>query len=101
MARNRRQVWRFPSSRPPGERIARMAWALAKPSWGGFPQLEQIEEGVMAKVLAVLALIATFLLVAPGIEAGASGSTQFFHGICTAESGGGEAEPPPQPVYWL
>jgi len=65
-----------------------MPWALAKPSWGGFPQLEQIEEGVMAKVLAVLALIASFLLVAPVIESGTLGSTQFFQAIGTAEGGG-------------
>src|SRR2546428_8585442 len=75
-----------------------MPWALAKPSWGGFPQLEQIEEGVMAKVLAVLALIASFLLVAPVIESGTSGSTQIFQAIGTAESGGGQAEPPPHPL---
>src|SRR2546426_11937239 len=75
-----------------------MSWALAKPSWGGFPQLEQIEEGVMAKVLAVLALIASFLLVAPGIESGTSGSTQFFQAIGTADGGGWEAKPPPRPL---
>src|SRR2546427_10408109 len=78
-----------------------MAWALAKPSWGGFPQLEQIEEGVMAKVLAVLALIAAVLLVAPGIESGTSGSTQFFQAIGTADGGGGEANPPPRPLSGL
>ena len=42
----------------------------------------------MAKVLAVLALIASFLLVAPVIESGTSGSTQFFQAIGAAEGGG-------------
>jgi hypothetical protein len=65
-----------------------MLWALTKPSWGGFPQLEQVEEGVMAKVLAVLAAIVSFLLVAPVIESGTSGSTQFFQAIGTADGGG-------------
>lgn len=43
----------------------------------------------MTKVLAVLALIASFLLVAPVIESGTSGSTQFFQAIGTAEGGSG------------
>jgi hypothetical protein len=42
----------------------------------------------MAKVLAVLALIGSFLLVAPVIESGTSGSTQLFQAIGTAEGGG-------------
>ena len=42
----------------------------------------------MAKVLAVLAAIVSFLLVAPEIESGTSDSTQFFQAIGTAEGGG-------------
>jgi len=42
----------------------------------------------MAKVLAVLAAIVSFLLVAPVIESGTSDSTQFFQAIGTAEGGG-------------
>jgi hypothetical protein len=42
----------------------------------------------MAKIFAVLALIASFLLVAPVIESGTSGSTQLFQAIGTAEGGG-------------
>ena len=42
----------------------------------------------MTKVLAVLAAIVSFLLVAPVIESGTSGSTQFFQAIGTADGGG-------------
>jgi len=42
----------------------------------------------MAKVWAILAVIASFLLVAPVIESGTSGSTQFFQAIGTADGGG-------------
>ena len=42
----------------------------------------------MAKVLAVLAAIVSFLLVAPVIESGTSDSTQFFQAIGTADGGG-------------
>jgi len=42
----------------------------------------------MAKVLAVLAAIVSFLLVAPVIESGTSGSTEFFQAIGTADGGG-------------
>ena len=44
----------------------------------------------MAKVWAILAVIASFLLVAPVIESGTSGSTQMFVAIGNAEGGGGE-----------
>ena len=43
----------------------------------------------MAKLMAVLLVLASFLLVAPIIESGTSGSTQFFQAIGTADSGGG------------
>jgi len=43
----------------------------------------------MAKLLAVLAVLASFLLVAPVIESGTSSSTQVFQAIGTAEGGGG------------
>ena len=42
----------------------------------------------MAKLMAVLVVLASFLLVAPVIESGTSGSTQFFQAIGTAEGGG-------------
>jgi hypothetical protein len=42
----------------------------------------------MAKVWAVLMIIASFLLVAPVIESGTTGSTQVFQAVGTAEGGG-------------
>lgn len=42
----------------------------------------------MAKVWAVLVVLAAFLLAAPVIESGTSESTQFFQAIGTAEGGG-------------
>ncbi len=42
----------------------------------------------MIKVWAVLAIIASFLLVAPVIESGTSGSSQFFQAVGTADGGG-------------
>jgi len=48
------------------------------------------EESVMAKIWAVLLVLASFLLAAPVIESGTSGSTQFFQAIGTADGGGGE-----------
>ena len=42
----------------------------------------------MTKVWAALLIIASFLLVAPVIESGTSGSSQFFQAIGTAEGGG-------------
>lgn len=44
----------------------------------------------MTKFWAVLLILASFLLVAPVIESGTSGSTQFFQAIGTADGGGGE-----------
>jgi hypothetical protein len=41
----------------------------------------------MTKVWATLLIIASFLLVAPVIESGTSGSTQFFQAIGTADGG--------------
>jgi len=42
----------------------------------------------MAKVLAVLFIIASFLLVAPVIESGTTGSSQLFQAVGTADGGG-------------
>ena len=42
----------------------------------------------MTKVWAILAVIASFLLVAPVIESGTSSSTQFFQAVGTADGGG-------------
>ena len=44
----------------------------------------------MAKFLAVLVVVASFLMVAPVIESGTSESTQFFQAIGTADAGGGD-----------
>jgi hypothetical protein len=44
----------------------------------------------MSKLLAVLTVLASFLLAAPVIESGTSGSTQVFQAIGTADGGGGE-----------
>lgn len=43
----------------------------------------------MTKFWAALLVVASFLLVAPVIESGTSGSTQYFQSIGTADSGGG------------
>jgi len=42
----------------------------------------------MAKVWAVVLIIASFLLVAPVIESGTTGSTQYFQAVGTADGGG-------------
>jgi hypothetical protein len=46
----------------------------------------------MTKLLAVLALVASFLFVAPVIESGTSGSTQYFQAVGTADGGSGGGE---------
>ncbi len=43
----------------------------------------------MAKLVAVLLVLASFLLVAPVIESGAPGPVQIFQAIGNAEDGGG------------
>ena len=43
----------------------------------------------MIKILGALLVVASFLLAAPVIESGTSGSTQVFQAIGTAEGGGG------------
>jgi len=43
----------------------------------------------MAKVLAVLFIIASFLLVAPVIASGTTGSTQFVQAVGTADGRSG------------
>jgi hypothetical protein len=42
----------------------------------------------MAKLVAALAIVVSFLMLAPIIESGTSESTQFFQAIGTAEGGG-------------
>jgi len=42
----------------------------------------------MVKLLAALVVLASFLLAAPVIESGTSGTTQFFQAIGTADGGG-------------
>ena len=46
----------------------------------------------MAKLVAALVIIASFLFVAPVLESGTSGSTQVFQAIGTAEGGSGGGE---------
>ena len=43
----------------------------------------------MLKIFGALLVVASFLLAAPVIESGTSGSTQVFQAIGTAEGGGG------------
>lgn len=43
----------------------------------------------MTKLLAVMAVLASFLFVAPVIESGTSESTQIFQAIGTADGSGG------------
>jgi hypothetical protein len=43
----------------------------------------------MTKLVAVLAVLASFLFVAPVIESGTSESTQIFQAIGTADGSGG------------
>ena len=50
------------------------------------------EDGFMAKLLAALLILASFLFAAPVLESGTSGSTQFFQAIGTADAGGGGGE---------
>ena len=45
----------------------------------------------MAKLWAALLIVASLLMLAPVIESGTSGSTQFFQAIGTADGGGGGA----------
>lgn len=42
---------------------------------------------VLTGVVVVAAVVASFLLVAPVIESGTSGSTQFFQAVGTADGG--------------
>ena len=46
-------------------------------------------ETSMIKVLTLVVALASFLLVAPVIESGTSGSTQIFQAIGTADGGAG------------
>ena len=43
----------------------------------------------MTKALAALAIIASFLFIAPVLESSTAGHTQVFQAIGTADSGGG------------
>jgi hypothetical protein len=44
----------------------------------------------MIKLFALVVALASFLLAAPVIESGTTGSTQIFQAIGTADGGGGE-----------
>lgn len=45
----------------------------------------------MTKLLTAILIVASVLMLAPVIESGTSGSTQFFQAIGTADGGGGGA----------
>jgi uncharacterized membrane-anchored protein YitT (DUF2179 family) len=47
-------------------------------------------ESPMIKVLALVVALASFLLAAPVIESGTTGSTQIFQAIGTADGGSGD-----------
>jgi hypothetical protein len=47
-------------------------------------------EGPMIKVLALMVALTSFLLAAPVIESGTTGSTQIFQAIGTADGGAGD-----------
>jgi hypothetical protein len=47
-------------------------------------------ESPMIKALALVIALASFLLAAPVIESGTTGSTQVFQAIGTADGGAGE-----------
>ena len=49
----------------------------------------QLTEGTMAKLVAVVAILVGFLLVAPVVEYSAVESTNIFTAIGNAEGGGG------------
>jgi hypothetical protein len=45
----------------------------------------------MTRIVTALLVVASLLMLAPIIESGTSGSTQFFQAIGTADGGGGGA----------
>ncbi len=47
-------------------------------------------ETPMIKILALVVALASFLLAAPVIESGTTGSTQLFQAIGTADGGSGD-----------
>lgn len=55
---------------------------------GGTPNGSKGESS-MIKVVALVVALASFLLVAPVIESGTSGSSQVFQAIGTADGGAG------------
>ena len=50
---------------------------------------ERLQGEGSVKILALVLALASFLLVAPVIESGTSGSTQVFQAIGTADGGAG------------
>jgi hypothetical protein len=53
----------------------------------GVPNIRR-GENAMAKVWAALLIVASLLLVAPIIESGTAGNTQYFQAVGTADGGG-------------
>ena len=54
---------------------------------GGVPISPKKETG-MAKIWAAVLIVASMLLVAPIIESGTAGTTEFFQAVGTADGGG-------------
>jgi hypothetical protein len=50
--------------------------------------IERREESMMSKVWAALLIVASLLLVAPILESGTAGNTQYFQAVGTADGGG-------------
>jgi hypothetical protein len=50
--------------------------------------IERRGESMMSKVWAALLIVASLLLVAPILESGTAGNTQYFQAVGTADGGG-------------
>jgi hypothetical protein len=69
---------------------AKLLYALqptARTSRGEVPRSRR-EESIMTKIWAALLIVASLLLVAPIIESGTAGTTEFFQAVGTADGGG-------------
>jgi hypothetical protein len=60
--------------------------SVRAPMVGG--PIERREESMMSKVWAALLIVASLLLVAPILESGTAGNTQYFQAVGTADGGG-------------
>jgi hypothetical protein len=69
---------------------AKLLYALQpteRTSIGEVPRSRR-EESIMTKIWAALLIVASLLLVAPIIESGTAGTTEFFQAVGTADGGG-------------